>query len=150
MHVLSRRLQSNGRIAFIALHNISFFTLTMHAQMKCHWNTETKLFEAWERGQHSEKEMVPPKRGLAAGVLKKVNAMAKKQMAPSDILEALERDPHIAVNMLPNTSQISSRKRGIKSDTSEDSDYRLVTFNDLTTYLNSKKIEDQECYDALG
>ena len=124
--------------------------LAYFAQMKCHWNKETKMFEAWQKGQHSEEQMVAPKRGLSAGVYKKVNVMASKHMNPADILKALKDDEEVEDHMMPSASQISSRKKNIKNDTSEDSFYRLQTFHDLQKYLESKILTSLEGYKALG
>ena len=79
--------------------------------------------------------MVAPKRGLSAGVYEKVNMMATKHMAPADILKALRDDETVEEHLIPKASQISSRKRSMKSDTSDSSFYRLETFHDFIKHV---------------
>jgi len=118
--------------------------------MKCHWNVDNNVFEAWERGKHSTEQMVPLKRGLSAAVFNKVNMMSNKHMIPADIIKALRDDEDVEKHLIPKSSQISSRNRSIKSDTSDSSFYRLQTFNALSEHLESKLLTIQESYDALG
>lgn len=83
-------------------------------------------------------------------VYNKVNEMATKHMTPADMIQALQDDDAIDNHMIPKSSQISSRKRSLKNDTSDGSYYRLQTFFEMTKHLEELIPESLESYKHLG
>ena len=89
------------------------------------------------------------KRGINPIIMPQVRQMILDNKMPADIVDKLKEDG-VSENNLPSRQQISSLKITAKKDTSADSPYRLQTYQQLISYLETKTVKSKLQYDLLG
>ena len=131
-------------------HLIIYFYFEFQRQGK--WNSTTKLYDLFERGQHTAEteHFLAQTIGIDTQCKEEtLKMLQEKNMAPKKVIEALVKIGIKEAN-LPSTAQISNLKSSLRNDHSADSKHRLSTLHDLEEFFSSALVNSKAQYEALG